>query len=103
MDYPYLVYAMNRCRFVITDSGGIQEEAPSLGKPVLVMREVTERMEGVEAGNAVLVGSDAEKITQNALRLIEDEAFYQSMANAINPYGDGTSAKQILTIIKNNL
>ncbi len=100
VDYPSLVWLLNRSYLVITDSGGIQEEAPSLGKPVLVTREVTERTEGVEAGTAKLVGTDRERIVREASRLIEDEEEYQRMAKAVNPYGDGTAAVRIVNILK---
>ncbi len=101
LDYAYLVWIMNRSYFIITDSGGIQEEAPALGKPVLVLREVTERMEGVEAGNAILVGASKEKIQSNARRLLEDPQHYHQMSNSVNPYGDGTSAAQIVSLLTN--
>ncbi len=100
VDYPSLVWLLNRSYLVITDSGGIQEEAPSLGKPVLVTREVTERTEGVEAGTAKLVGTDRERIVREASRLIEDEEEYQRMAKAVNPYGDGTASVKIVNILK---
>ena len=100
LSYPYLIWLMNKSYFVLTDSGGIQEEAPSLGKPVLVMREVTERQEGIEAGTAKLVGSDFDKIITESIRLLEDESHYKSMANAVNPYGDGTTSQQILACLK---
>ncbi|MTI39308.1 non-hydrolyzing UDP-N-acetylglucosamine 2-epimerase [Fulvivirga lutimaris] len=103
LSYPYLIWLMNKSYFVLTDSGGIQEEAPSLGKPVLVMREVTERQEGIEAGTAKLVGSDFEKIVGESKLLLDNEAYYQSMANAINPYGDGTTSLQILNFLKDNI
>ncbi len=103
VDYEKMIWLMNRADFVITDSGGIQEEAPSLGKPVLVLREVTERQEGVEAGTAALVGSNRSRITKYADRLISDEDFYQSMARAVNPYGDGTAAQQICSILEREL
>lgn len=96
LSYPYLIYLMNKSYFVLTDSGGIQEEAPSLGKPVLVMREVTERVEGVEAGTAMLVGTDKEKIINEAEKLLSDNDHYISMSKAVNPYGDGTAAEQII-------
>lgn len=100
LSYPYLIWLMNKSYFVLTDSGGIQEEAPSLGKPVLVMREVTERQEGVEAGTAMLVGSDFDKIVRQSKRLLDDESHYKSMANAVNPYGDGTTSQQVLKYLK---
>jgi UDP-N-acetylglucosamine 2-epimerase (non-hydrolysing) len=103
VDYEKMIWLMNRARFVITDSGGIQEEAPSLGKPVLVMREVTERQEGVEAGTSVLVGSDRNKIVNYASRLIEDSEYYDKMARAVNPYGDGSAAEQISELLAREL
>ena len=81
---------------MLTDSGGVQEEAPSLGKPVLVMRDNTERPEGVAAGTARLVGSDIETITSNANRLLDDAAAYRGMAERHNPYGDGHASAHIL-------
>ena len=101
LSYPYLIWLMSKSYFVLTDSGGIQEEAPSLGKPVLVMRDVTERQEGVDAGTAKLVGTDYDKILQNAKRLLDDKEYYDTMSNAINPYGDGTTSNQILQILIN--
>jgi UDP-N-acetylglucosamine 2-epimerase (non-hydrolysing) len=84
---------------VLTDSGGIQEEAPSLGKPVLVMRDTTERPEGVAAGTARLVGADRNTICTEAARLLDDPAAYERMARAHNPYGDGTASRTIADII----
>ena len=103
LDYPYLIWLMEKSSFVLTDSGGIQEEAPALGKPVLVMRDVTERQEGVDAGTAKLVGTDYKAIVENVELLLTDSAIYQSMANAVNPYGDGTTSKQIVEILKRGL
>ena len=84
----------------MTDSGGIQEEAPSLGKPVLVMRDVTERPEAVDAGTVILVGSNKEKIILNASQLIDNSALYNKIAITKNPYGDGDSSKRIVRILK---
>lgn len=98
LDYPKLIWLMNKSYMVLTDSGGIQEEAPSLGKPVLVMREVTERMEGVTAGTAKLVGTNKKLIVSECKKLIDDTTYYSSMANAINPYGDGTTSEKIVDI-----
>lgn len=95
-EYLPFVYLMNRAELIITDSGGIQEEAPSLGKPVLVTREVTERPEAVEAGTAILVGTDRHKIVAEATRLLDDEDAYSAMSRAHNPYGDGKAAGRIL-------
>jgi len=100
LSYPYLIWLMNKSYIVLTDSGGIQEEAPSLGKPVLVMREVTERMEGVEAGTAKLVGTNREIIVSALKSLLDSKEEYQKMANAVNPYGDGTSSKKIISFLK---
>ena len=89
-----------RCYLCLTDSGGIQEECPSYGKPVLVMRDTTERPEGVAAGTLRLVGTDEETIYQNFKELLEDEAAYQKMAHACNPYGDGNACKRIADILE---
>ncbi len=93
--YRPFAWLMDRCRFVLTDSGGVQEEAPALGKPVLVMRETTERPEGVAAGNARLVGCARDRIAAEAARLLEDEEAYRRMAVARNPYGDGKAAERV--------
>lgn len=95
-NYPEFVWLMNKSYFILTDSGGVQEEAPSLGKPVLVMREVTERTEGIEAGTAKLIGTKFESIIQNIQVLLEDKIEYNKMSESTNPYGDGTSSKQIV-------
>jgi UDP-N-acetylglucosamine 2-epimerase (non-hydrolysing) len=95
--YRNFVALMARCRLVLTDSGGVQEEAPSLGKPVLVMRDTTERPEGVAAGTALLTGARAEAIAEHAIRLLTDAQRYQAMASAKNPYGDGHAAERILS------
>jgi UDP-N-acetylglucosamine 2-epimerase (non-hydrolysing) len=101
LDYLPFVYLMSRAAIVITDSGGVQEEAPSLGKPVLVMRDTTERPEAVDAGTVRLVGTDAERIVAEAERLLDDEAAYGLMSRAHNPYGDGHAAERILEAIRN--
>lgn len=103
VDYPRLIWLMNKATIVLTDSGGIQEEAPSLGKPVLVMRDVTERVEGVEAGTAELVGTD-QIIIQDKLRalLTNEQGVYDRMAKAVNPYGDGSTSQQIVTWLRKN-
>lgn len=101
--YPQLVWLMNRSRLVLTDSGGIQEEAPTLGKPVLVMRETTERPEGVEAGCAKLVGTDPALIASSVEELLVDSPAFVAMSHARNPYGDGTAAKKIATILADRL
>lgn len=103
LEYPYLIWLMQQSYLVLTDSGGIQEEAPALGKPVLVMREVTERTEGIEAGTAKLVGTRMQNIIDHATALLENKALYQQMAQAVNPYGDGTSAMQTMRILSNVL
>ena len=103
LDYPYLIWLMNRSYLVLTDSGGIQEDAPTLGKPVLVMRDVTERQEGVEAGTAKLVGTSKEVILREAYDLLDNEESYKKMANAVNPYGNGTTSQQIVEIYKKEL
>lgn len=94
---------MERSYLILTDSGGIQEEAPALGKPVLVMRDTTERPEGVEAGTLRLVGTDEENIYQSFKTLLEDNQVYEQMSKAVNPYGDGTSSKQIADIIQKEI
>lgn len=99
LDYPNFVRMMEVCELLLTDSGGIQEEAPSLGKPVLVMRDTTERPEAVEAGTAKLVGANRANIVAETNRLLDDAAAYAAMAEAHNPFGDGTAARQITEII----
>ncbi|HTE19201.1 MAG TPA: UDP-N-acetylglucosamine 2-epimerase (non-hydrolyzing) [Armatimonadota bacterium] len=94
-DYVPWVNLMKRCTLILTDSGGIQEEAPALGKPILVMRETTERPEGVTAGTARLVGTDPEAIVAEASRLLTDSRAYEQMSRAVNPYGDGRAAARI--------
>ena len=101
LDYAELVGAIARCYLLLTDSGGLQEEAPSLGKPVLVLRETTERPEAIAAGTAKLVGTNTEQIVETASRLLCDRDAYQAMANAINPFGDGHAAERILQIVEN--
>ena len=99
LDYPHFVRLLDLCHLVLTDSGGVQEEAPSLGKPVLVMRETTERPEGVVAGTAKLVGTDRGRIVREVLSLLDDEAAYRAMARAHNPFGDGLASQRIAAII----
>jgi UDP-N-acetylglucosamine 2-epimerase (non-hydrolysing) len=99
LDYRELVARLARCRFVLTDSGGIQEEAPALGKPVLVLRDTTERPEGVEAGVALLAGTRPERIFSEASRLLTDRAAYLAMARAVNPYGDGRASERIAAVL----
>jgi len=103
LDYAPFVFLMSRSYLVLTDSGGIQEEAPALGKPVLVMREVTERPEGVWAGTVKLVGPDRERILAGVRELLDDPASYQAMAQARNPYGDGRAAQKIVEILQGKL
>jgi len=99
-DYLPFVYLMDRCHLVITDSGGIQEEAPALGKPVLVMRDVTERPEAVNAGTVKLVGTDTDAIVSETALLLDDEAVYNTMSRAHNPYGDGKASERIVREIR---
>ena len=99
VDYLTLVHLMQRSHLILTDSGGIQEEAPTLGKPVLVMRTVTERPEAAEAGVALIVGTDRTRIVAETRRLLTDDAAYRRMSTAVNPYGDGHAAKRIVEIL----
>jgi UDP-N-acetylglucosamine 2-epimerase (non-hydrolysing) len=103
LDYLPFVRLMDRCRFILTDSGGIQEEAPSLGKPVLVMREVTERPEGVDAGTVRLVGTNEDLIVEESERLLTDQDFFETMQRAHNPYGDGHASQRILDALAKDL
>ena len=96
LDYRPFVYFMYCSRLILTDSGGVQEEAPSLGKPVLVMRDVTERSEAVSAGTVKLVGSDYDRIVGETEKLLSDETAYASMSQKMNPYGDGRASQRIL-------
>lgn len=102
-DYLPFLYLQKQSYLVLTDSGGVQEEAPSLGKPVLVMRENTERPEGVAAGTARLVGTDVERILTNANRLLDDPTAYRGMADVHNPYGDGLAASRIVEELLNHV
>ena len=95
LDYVPFVYLMNRSHLILTDSGGVQEEAPSLGKPVLVMRDTTERPEGITAGTVRLIGTDRDAIVAETERLLDDEAAHSAMSKAANPYGDGQAAGRI--------
>lgn len=99
LEYLSFIYMMEKADIVLTDSGGIQEEAPSLKKPVLVMRDTTERPEAVEAGTVILVGTDKEKIVSNVSKLLTNHYHYQQMAKAINPYGDGKACERIVNIL----
>ncbi len=101
-EYLPFVWLMNRAWLILTDSGGIQEEAPSLGKPVLVMRETTERPEAVDAGTVKLVGTDTAKIVAEVSALLNDDEAWQTMSRAHNPYGDGNACGRILQALKDN-
>jgi UDP-N-acetylglucosamine 2-epimerase (non-hydrolysing) len=103
VDYEEFVHLMSRADLVLTDSGGVQEEAPSLGKPVLVLREVTERPEGVQAGTALVVGTDRCRIVAAASELLTSPEAYARMANAVNPYGDGHASERILAALAERL
>jgi UDP-N-acetylglucosamine 2-epimerase (non-hydrolysing) len=94
---------MSKAHLILTDSGGIQEEAPSLGKPVLVMRDTTERPEAVDAGVVKLIGTDTDDIFNGTVDILENKSIYTSMSTASNPYGDGNASLQIVTFLKNNL
>ena len=100
MDYEVFTYMMKYAYLIMTDSGGIQEEAPSLGKPVLVMRDVTERPEGIESGTVELVGSNYDNIVKGVSRLLDDKNHYQTMSCAQNPYGDGLASERIIKVLK---
>lgn len=100
LDYEPFLYLMTSCHLILTDSGGIQEEAPSLGKPVLVMRQTTERPEAVEAGTVKLVGADRTRIFEGVSALIEDGALYKEMSRAHNPYGDGQACQRIVEVLR---
>jgi UDP-N-acetylglucosamine 2-epimerase (non-hydrolysing) len=102
LDYEPFVYLMSRSYIILTDSGGVQEEAPSLGKPVLVMRGTTERPEGIGAGTVRLVGTDKERIVSETDRLLNDTEAYTAMSTAHNPYGDGRAAERIVKILVDN-
>jgi UDP-N-acetylglucosamine 2-epimerase (non-hydrolysing) len=100
LEYLSFVYLMEKSTIVLTDSGGIQEEAPGLGKPVLVMRDTTERPEALEAGTVKLVGTDYDKIVGEVSRLIDDPLYYKTMSEAVNPYGDGKACERIVELLK---
>ena len=100
LQYLQFVYLMEKSYMVLTDSGGIQEEAPGLGKPVLVMRDTTERPEAVEAGTVLLVGADRDRIIKGVSDLLDDGILYEKMSKAINPYGDGMACKRIVDFMK---
>jgi UDP-N-acetylglucosamine 2-epimerase (non-hydrolysing) len=103
VEYPDMLWLMNRAHIILTDSGGVQEEAPSLGKPVLVMRDVTERAEGVDAGSAVLVGTNIERIVETCSALLCNPMRYAQMSSIQNPYGDGKAANRIADILVRSL
>ncbi len=99
LDYPHFARLLDICTLILSDSGGVQEEAPALGKPVLVMRETTERLEGIKAGTARLVGNDPDRIVAEATRLLDDPVAYAAMARAHNPYGDGHASAKIVDFL----
>ncbi len=101
--YEDFVMLLSRCHFVLTDSGGVQEEAPAVGKPTLVLREKTERPEGVVTGTAKVVGTQVDRIIKESERLLMDEAEYKKMARASCPYGDGRAAQRIVERIQKSL
>ncbi len=103
LDYPHFAHLLSIAEIMLTDSGGVQEEAPALGKPVLVMRETTERPEGVTAGTAKLVGTDADNIVTEIFTLLDDKAAYEAMARAHNPFGDGQTARRIVELLGNEI
>jgi UDP-N-acetylglucosamine 2-epimerase (non-hydrolysing) len=103
LDYRPFVQLMNKCYLIMTDSGGVQEEAPTLGKPVLVLRKTTERPEAIEVGTAKLVGTDKDVIIREAQKLLSDKAAYVEMSTKANPYGDGKTAERIINIILEKL
>jgi len=103
LDYPHFARLLALAEIMLTDSGGVQEEAPALGKPVLVMRETTERPEGVAAGTARLVGTCEDRIVSEIFTLLDDKAAYEAMARAHNPFGDGCSAARIVELLGNEI
>ena len=100
LEYLSFVYLMEKSTIVLTDSGGIQEEAPGLGKPVLVMRDTTERPEALEAGTVKLVGTNYDKIVAEVSALLDDQAHYDTMSKAVNPYGDGIACGRIVEVLR---
>ena len=98
-DYAPFVWLMDKCDLILTDSGGIQEEGPSLGKPVLVMRDVTERPEAIDAGTVKLVGTNKDKIVTVVEKVILDREIYSAMSHAHNPYGDGKATNRMLAVL----
>jgi len=103
LQYEQFIYLIDKSYFIITDSGGVQEEAPSLGKPVLVMRDTTERPEALEAGTVKLVGTDTSKIIKEAQKLINNSIEYNKMSKSHNPYGDGKACEKIVKFLKESL
>jgi len=103
LDYVPFIYLMKKAHIILTDSGGVQEEAPSLGKPVLVMRDTTERPEGIDVGTAKLVGTNASEIKSSVQLLLDNNAEYNKMAKAVNPYGDGKASEKIYNFILHQL
>lgn len=103
LGYADFVNLMSRARLILSDSGGVQEEAPALDIPVLVLRETTERPEGVAAGASRLVGTDKDRIVDEAMKLLDDSDAFEKMANAVNPYGDGTASQQVLAVLQDRL
>jgi UDP-N-acetylglucosamine 2-epimerase len=102
LDYRPMVHLMKHATLILSDSGGLQEEAPSLGVPVLVLRETTERPEGVEAGTLKIVGTETDAIVREASHLLDDPAAHAEMARAVNPYGDGHAAERIVQALLNS-
>lgn len=102
LPYESFVYLMNKAYFILTDSGGIQEEAPSLGKPILVMRDTTERPEGVDAGTVILVGTNTDLIVNESQKLLDNIKVYEKMSHVNNPFGDGHAAERIVDFLKNS-
>ena len=103
LGYLSFIHLMSKSYLILTDSGGIQEEAPSLGKPVLVMRETTERPEALVAGTVELVGTNRELIVKKVSQLLEDKSHYAKMSEASNPYGDGKACERIIDFLKNEI
>ena len=99
LEYLSFVYLMEKSTIVLTDSGGIQEEAPGLGKPVLVMRDTTERPEALDAGTVKLVGTDYNKIVNEVSSLLDNQEYYDKMSRAVNPYGDGYASERIIKFL----
>ena len=99
IEIKLIIFLMEICNLVLTDSGGIQEEAPGLGKPVLVMRDTTERPEALEAGTVKLVGTDFDKIVSEVSKLLNDQQYYNTMSKAVNPYGDGMACQRIFDVL----